>query len=299
MKWFRHLHAPRFTHLIREGLASRPAGARRTRGQFWGVVESSPAASMARAGLISSAAMPPLPPIFEMPGLLLVLPAALAIYFLLVWGGRTPESTWKADDQIGIKVIVAALIMLGTILFVTGLQGLLHLLLTFKEFGTRMKEILPHLLVGAATLGGTVLFVIPRTNHEQFPKALRLTTGAIALVAVITCVWSLDSLLVTIFKWPGWSQVTDTLTTLLTAMIVVISSGYFFAKLSGLAVPDLPMPSGQPPQQGYPPQGYQQPGYQQPPQPGYQQPGYQQPPQGYQQPPQYPGQQPPQGPYSG
>ncbi|MFV8755375.1 hypothetical protein ACNOYE_32900 [Nannocystaceae bacterium ST9] len=239
--------------------------------------------------------MPPLPPIFDMPGLLMVLPATMAIYFLLIWGQRSADSKWAADDQIGIKIIAAALIMMGTILFVTGLQGLLHLLLTFKEFGTRMKEILPHLLVGAATLGGTVLFVIPRTNHEQFPKAMRLTTGAIALVAIIATVWSLDSLLVTTFKWPGWSQVTDTLTTLLTAVIVTIGSGYFFAKLSGLAVPELPLPSGQPQQaqQGYPPQQQQYAQQQYPTQgqvPGYPpQQGYQQPPQqGYQQPPQPP-----------
>lgn len=212
---------------------------------------------------------------------MLTLFVTLAIYALLIWGQRAPDSSWKADDQIGIKVIASALILLGTMLFVTGLQGLLHLLLTFTEFGTRMKEILPHLLVGAAALGGTVLFVIPRTNHEQFPKAMRLTTGAIALFAVIMTVVSLDSLLVTTFKWPGWSQVTDTLTTLLTAIIVAVGSGYFFAKLSGLAVPEIPIPSGQPqqgmPQQGmtmqqqqYPTQG-QVPGY--PPQQGYQQPG--------------------------
>jgi hypothetical protein len=227
--------------------------------------------------------------------MVLTLFVCLAIYFLLIWGQRTPDSPWKADDQIGIKVIAAALILLGTLLFVTGLQGLLHLLLTFKQFGAKMKEILPHLLVGAATLGGAVLFVIPRTNHDQFPKALRLTTGAITLAAVITTIGSLDSLLVTTFKWPGWDQVTDTLTTLLTAIIVAVGSGYFFAKLSGLAVPEIPIPSGQPqqPQQGFqqqvPTQG-QMPGY-----PTLPQQGYQPPPQpGYQQPPQYPpGQQPP------
>ena len=248
--------------------------------------------------------LPSLGAVGSIAGVALILPATLAIYLLLLWGQRAPDSKWKADDQIGLKVIAAALIMLGTILFVTGLQGLLHLLLTFKEFGTRMKEILPHLLVGAAALGSAVLFVIPRTNHHEFPKAMRLTTGAIALVAVVASIWTLDSLLVTIFKWPGWNEVTDALTTLLTALIVAGGSGYFFAKLSGLAVPEIPMPAAAPQhqqQQGYPSQqqpqqyatqgqvpgyapqpGYQQqPGYppqQQPQQPGYSQPGY--PPQG-------------------
>lgn len=256
--------------------------------------------------------MPPSLPFLDLlVGPLLVLPTTLVIYFLLVWGQRAPESKWKADDQIGVKMIAVALVLLGTVLFSTGLQGLLHLLLTFKEFGARMKEILPHLLVGAATLGAAVLFVIPRTNHEQFPKAMRLTTGAIALLATVATIWSLDNLLVTVFKWPGWSQVTDSLTTLLTSAIVTIGSGYFFARLSGLAVPAIPLPSAQPPQQGqgqpqqmgqyptqqqmgqYPTQG-QVPGY--PPQQGYGQPQYPQQPQQPQYPPQQGG---PQPPYSG
>lgn len=189
----------------------------------------------------------------------LVLPITLLIYLLLVWGQRAPDSKWKADEQIGIKIIAAALILLGTVLFATGLQGLLHLLLTFKEFGAKLKEILPHLLVGAVTLGAAVLFVIPRTNHEQFPKALRLTTGAITLIGTLATIWSLDSLLVTVFKWPGWSPVANALTTLLTAAIVTLGAGYFFARLSGMAVPAIPLPTqpsqGMPMAQGQPMQG--------------------------------------------
>lgn len=236
----------------------------------------------------------------------LVLPITLLIYLLLVWGQRAPDSKWKADEQIGIKIIAAALILLGTVLFATGLQGLLHLLLTFKEFGAKLKEILPHLLVGAVTLGAAVLFVIPRTNHEQFPKALRLTTGAITLIGTLATIWSLDSLLVTVFKWPGWSPVANALTTLLTAAIVTLGAGYFFARLSGMAVPAIPLPTqpsqGMPmaqPMQGQPMQGqYQQAQYptqQQYPTQG-QVPGYPPQQQGYAQtqaPP--PGQQPPYG----
>jgi hypothetical protein len=239
----------------------------------------------------------------------LVLPITLLIYLLLVWGQRAPDSKWKADEQIGIKIIAAALILLGTVLFATGLQGLLHLLLTFKEFGAKLKEILPHLLVGAVTLGAAVLFVIPRTNHEQFPKALRLTTGAITLIGTLATIWGLDSLLVTVFKWPGWSPVANALTTLLTAAIVTLGAGYFFARLSGVALPAIPLPTqpsqpmqGQPmqgqPMQGQPMQGQypqqqqyatqgQVPGYppqqQQQPQQGYAQTQY--PPQQGQQPP--------------
>ena len=229
------------------------------------------------------------------------LPIAAAIYFLLVWGKRGPgECDWKDDDQIGLKVIVGALILIGTALFASGLKELLHLLLTFKEFVARLKGLLPDLLVGAVVLGGTVMFAVPKTNHEQYPKALRLVAGAIALVGAVATVLGLDDLLKTVFVWPSWHAVAGSLTGLLTAAIVFAGSGYFFAKMIGVEMPDIPMPAEaqqmqQQVQQAYQgqQQGHQQQQYQQPPQ---QQQGYQQPQQqqGYQQPQQQQGYQQPQ-----
>lgn len=216
------------------------------------------------------------------------IPIAAAIYGLLVWGKRAPDCPWKDDDQIGLKVIVAALILIGTALFAGGLKGLLHLLLTFKEFVATIKVVLPDLLVGAVVLGGAIMFAVPKTNHEQHPKAMRLTAGAIALTGAVGTVLALDNLLTTIFLWPDWYTVAGSLTSLLAAVVVFGGSGYFFARLTGMEVPDIPMPAEQPQQQAVA-QGQPQQGYQQQPQQGYQQPqqGYQQPQQGgggYQQP---------------
>jgi hypothetical protein len=217
------------------------------------------------------------------------LPIAGAIYVLLFWGKRSAgECSWREDEQIGLKVIVGTLIMMGTALLAGGLQGLLHLLLTFKNFVPTLKVVLPDLLVGAAVLGGTIMFAVPKTNHTQQPKALRLTAGAIVLVGAIATVMGLDSLLKTIFLWPSWSDVVDSLTSLLTAVIVFGGSGYMYAKMIGVEVPDIPMPQQQQqyqqpaqqqyqqqaaPQQAAPQQAYQQPAqqqqYQQPPQQSY------------------------------
>ncbi len=199
--------------------------------------------------------VPDLGPLMTLASIGWVFPIAAVIYFLLVWGKRSPDCPWKNDDQIGLKVIVAALIVFGTLLLASGLQGLLHLLLTFKQFGARIKDILPDLLVGLAVLGGTLLFGVPRTNHEQYPKALRLTAGMIALVSTISVVAGLDQFITTIFKWPSWSDVAGALTTLLTSVIIAGASGYFFARLSGLAVPEIPIPQ----------QAGQQPGFSAPP----------------------------------
>jgi hypothetical protein len=222
------------------------------------------------------------------------LPIAGAIYVLLFWGKRsTADCPWRDDDQIGLKVIVGTMILMGTALLAGGLQGLLHLLLTFKNFVATIKVVLPDLLVGAAVLGGTIMFAVPKTNHAQHPQTLRLTTGAIVLLGTIATVMGLDSLLQTIFLWPSWSDVVDKLTSLLTAVAVLGGSGYMYAKMIGVEVPDIPMPQQQQAQQqaayGQQP-AQQQAAYGQ--QPAQQQ--YQQPAQQYQQPQQqaYP---PPQG----
>lgn len=217
----------------------------------------------------------------------LALPVAGAIYLLLVWGKRSQaECPWRDDDQIGLKVIVGTLILVGTALLASGLQGLLHLLLTFKEFAPRIKAALPDLIVGAAVVGGAIMFAVPKTNHAEYPKALRLTAGAIALVSAVASVLGLENLLTTTFNWSSWHIFAGSFTSLLTAVIVFGGSGYLYAKMIGVEVPDISLPSeaqpapahfqGQPqgqmpPQQGQPPaQGQpQQGGYQQPQQPGY------------------------------
>jgi hypothetical protein len=194
---------------------------------------------------------------------------------------------------------------MGTALLAGGLQGLLHLLLTFKNFGPTLKVVLPDLLVGAAVLGGAIMFLVPKTNHSQQPKALRLTAGAIALVGAVSTVMGLDDLLKTIFLWPSWSDVVDSLTSLITSVAVFGGSGYMYAKMIGVAVPEIPMPQQaqqqyqQPAAQQYQQQAAQQQAYQQPAQQQqYQQPAqqqYQQPPQAAGYPPQGGGYPPPQG----
>jgi hypothetical protein len=231
-----------------------------------------------------TALAPPLPGLSGGTGAMaaaFAVPVAGAIYFLLTWGKRSSgECSWRDDDQIGLKVIVGALIMVGTVLFAAGLQGLLHLLMTFKNFVPTIKAVLPDLLVGVVVVGGSIMFAVPKTNHAQQPKALRLTAGAIALVGAVATVINLDELLKTIFQWPSWSDVAGALTSLVTSVVVFGGSGYLYAKMVGVEMPDIPLPSEaqaqpaqqqyqqQPPQQQYQQQPPQQGGYQQPGQPG-------------------------------
>ncbi|MCA9685200.1 MAG: hypothetical protein KC457_23665, partial [Myxococcales bacterium] len=57
-----------------------------------------------------------------------VLPIAASIFAVLTLGKLfSRDCAWKQDDQIGLKLIIATLLMIGTGLFASGLQGLLHL----------------------------------------------------------------------------------------------------------------------------------------------------------------------------
>jgi hypothetical protein len=219
----------------------------------------------------------------------LAIPVAGAIYVLLFWGKRSAaECPWREDDQIGLKVIVGTLIMVGTALLAGGLQGLLHLLLTFKEFAPRIKAALPDLIVGAAVVGGAIMFAVPKTNHTEHPKALRLTAGAIALSSAVATVIGLEDLLKTTFNWSSWHNFAGSFTSLLTAAIVFAASGYLYAKMIGVEVPDIPLPTESPQQgqaqfTGQQPQGQMAPQQVQAPAPAPappQQGGYQQPQQG-------------------
>ena len=217
-------------------------------------------------------------------GAAVALQIAGAIYVLLFWGKHNNgQASWRDDDQIGLKLILGTLILVGTLLLASGVQGLLHLLLTFKEFVARLKALLPDLLVGAAVVGVALMVAVPKTNHEQHPKVLRMFAGAIALISSIAVVVGLESLIETVFRKPSWFDFAGSLTSLLTAAMVCGASGYLYGKMSGIELPDIPMPS-QMPEQPAQQQAYQQPAQQQQ---AYQQPAQQQ--QAYQQPAQQPG----------
>ncbi|MEM6991005.1 MAG: hypothetical protein AAF721_10920 [Myxococcota bacterium] len=235
-----------------------------------------------------------------------MLPLGLVIYLLMVVDARRKDSPAADDDQLGIKTVCAVLIVAGTALTGTGLQKLLHLLLTFSDFGSRIKGAIPDLAVGVVTLIAALYVLFPKTNAAEYPKAKRLAAGAIAIPTAVMTVSLLAAFLSTVFDWPSWSRVADMLTSTVVAVLFFAASTYALAKMSGLSVPDIeagpvadamqaaqaqgaavqaagqpgypqqqqqqPQPAAQPAQQpapGYPQQGgypQQQPGQQPPPQ---------------------------------
>jgi hypothetical protein len=118
-----------------------------------------------------------------------------------------------------------------------GLQGFLQVILTFDDFGARLKAAMPSLLVGALGVVGTALVLFPRTNAAQYPKAKRLAAGVVALVSGIAMLPALVDVLATVFEWPSWRLVAFSLATALTAGVIFVAGLWVLGRLSGVKMP--------------------------------------------------------------
>jgi hypothetical protein len=225
------------------------------------------------------------------------LPTAFAIYVLLLVDARRKDSPAAADTQLGIKTVAATIAIVATAMFAFGLQGFLHVLLTFEDFMPRIKAALPNLLFGGLGVVASAFVLFPRTNAQEFPKAKRLAAGIIALVAGGAMLPLLAMFLDRLLAWPSWSEVARALTVAVVAVIVFAAAFSVLGRLSGIDMasqgPTMGQGVGVTPPAISP--GQPQPQYPQQEQPQY--PQQQQPQYPQQEQPQYPQQQQPQGQY--
>ena len=185
----------------------------------------------------------------------LAAPLALVIYLLLVIDARRKDSPAADDDQLGIKTVAAALVVVGAAVSSSGLHKLLHLLLTFTSFGVRIKAAIPDLAVGILAIIAALYVLFPKTNVAEYPKAKRLAAGAIAVPGALATVATTAGFLSAVLEWSSWSAVAEALTAAVVAIVYFGASTMALAKMSGLSVPDIQAPAEvsqqaqQPPQQ--------------------------------------------------
>jgi hypothetical protein len=212
-------------------------------------------------------------------------------YFFIFWDKRSAESASKDDDQVGIKLVLLFLVVVGISIAAGGLQTLLHYLLSGAKTGT------PNLKAGIATVisGGLVVFLVailllPRTNSKDYSRATRFACGYLAAVAGVIGAFALNNLVNGLIGGGDWAGMNSAFLAELVVMggIAFLSLNKF-GSLSGWTAPvkaAMPqqaaggyphqaqapqqsggMPQGYPPQGGgYPPQGQGGGGY--PPQGG-------------------------------
>lgn len=223
------------------------------------------------------------------PGSLLVLTLG---YFYIFWDRRREDSPNRNDGQVGLKLVLYMLLMLGLGVAAGGVETIVGCIAALfknamgqKSWGP-IKEGISSLVAGGAGVAAVWFLFLPRTNAKEYPQAERFVTGAVAALAGIATVLGLEHLLQGFFgALSGWPAKAYALARLLVSGGVAILAINRFGALSGWQMPVKPVAASPQYPQGYHQGGYQQAqGYQQP-QQGYQQAqGYQQPQQGYQQP---------------
>jgi hypothetical protein len=217
-------------------------------------------------------------------------------YLFITLDRRREGSPSKDDKQVGLKLVIYGLMLIGLTFAVAGVVGLLSYILGgFKGGADPIKQLLPSILVGGGSVGGLFLLFVPRTNTKEFPQVERFFFGLLALSYGAQAIFAVNTLLSYLFQSAPWAMTAGTVAQAAVAGAIAFVSLARFGALSNWSAPVRPAmpPAGFPPQQGggYPPQGggYPPQGGGYPPQGG----GY--PPQGGGYPPQGGGGYPPQG----
>lgn len=161
---------------------------------------------------------------------------AAVIYLRLAWHKQSDPAT-ADDDQLGVKTVCATLILTGVFMAAFGLQHLLSEILSWGEVKKAFQVSLPRILVGAGVLGFITQVYLPRTNHEQFPKAMRLTSGVIAVVGSCWLVVALAQTLTGVF-FLEWDPIADGLVSTVVAGLLAAGGLVTLSKASGVSTDD-------------------------------------------------------------
>jgi hypothetical protein len=161
---------------------------------------------------------------------------AALIYIRLVWHKHTDPSA-AGDDQLGVKTVCATLILTGVFMAAIGLQQLLGEILTWGQVKLAFQTALPRILVGSAVLGFITQVYLPRTNHQAYPKAMRLTAGVIAVVGSSALVVGLAQTLNGLFVLE-WDPIAEGLVASIVAGILAGGGLVTLSNYSGIDTDD-------------------------------------------------------------
>ena len=162
---------------------------------------------------------------------------AALIYIRLVWHKHADPAA-AGDDQLGVKTVCATLILTGVFMAAMGLQQLLGEILTWGQVKLAFQTALPRILVGGAVLGFITQVYLPRTNHEAYPKAMRLTAGVIAVVGSSALVVGLAQTLNGLFVLE-WDPIAEGLVASIVAAILAGGGLVTLSNYSGIDTDDL------------------------------------------------------------
>src|SRR5687767_3509180 len=167
----------------------------------------------------------------------------VAFYFFVNWDARRPDSPYRADTQIGIKVALYAFFVVAIGFAAVGLTKVLHYMLSGADTGTgNLKSGLAGLLTGGIVTVMVWKGLLPRTNDAQFPKTARLAYGTLAAMAGVALIAALVQLVQTVLVWPDWVGVAGTVSDTIVLGLLAAFSLLKLGRMSGWVTPQPPAP---------------------------------------------------------
>jgi hypothetical protein len=216
----------------------------------------------------------------------LIVGFVLIAYFAILFDRRREGSPSRDDTQIGIKLVLWALLIGAVAMAAGGAEALLAFVLGgFKGGWASLRGPLATIAAAGGVGAAVYLLFLPKTNHLERPQIERLAVGALAAILGAAALVSLDTFLNALLAGKPWAEIAEGLAGVGVngglGLLAVTRLGTMSGWRAAPRVPPMPMSppmTGQPPQPlggGYPPQG----GYP-PPGGGYPPPGGGYPPQG-------------------
>jgi hypothetical protein len=197
-------------------------------------------------------------------GLTEYLPIALASlfvaggYFVVTIDRTRANSPSKDDTQVGIKLVIWGMIILGLGLASTGVVMLVAMMLSgFKGLVDTIKIALPYIIVGAGSIVLFAFALLPKTNNATNKQVERYALGLLATFYGIQGMLGLTKILGGVFAF-SWSSISAGLPASIVDLAIGLMALLMLGSRSGWTGPPPPQRAMQaiPPQGGgYPPQG--------------------------------------------
>jgi hypothetical protein len=243
-------------------------------------------------------AMEELPAVIGMASPFLAIGFLAFGYFMITLDRSRAGSASKDDGQVGIKLVLHALVLMGVMMAAGGVTQLAAYVFSgFKGGAGPIKQAIPPIAIGAVVVLLAAKAFLPRTNNATNHQAERFMLGTLAIIYGGFMLLELDLFVTGLINDRPWEANSGAFASGVVSAAVTMLGIMRLGSISGWVAPAPPPPpppqqsQGMPPGGGYPPQGggYPPQGGGYPPQGG----GY--PPQGGGYPPQGGGGYPPQG----
>ncbi|HEY4177444.1 MAG TPA: hypothetical protein VGM90_11445 [Kofleriaceae bacterium] len=133
-------------------------------------------------------------------------------YFFIQWDKNRTGSANKDDTQVGLKLVLFAIILASISILTGGVEHLLGFILGgFKGGSMPVRASLPPIIVGGGAVFVVLKMLLPRTNHAEYPQSARFTVGWLALTYGVASVIHVYGFLMGLFTGAEWYRTSSEL----------------------------------------------------------------------------------------